>query len=447
MRNRLVKLRARALADPVAAVPFSAESSPAGQLEYALMAGFSLLVILSGFLFGSLGDILPGLGRILLSTSVLLSDYIAIGGAEAAFINSGLMMALGLLLAWKNRVPMRGALMAAIFLVGGFSLFGKNPLNALPILLGASLYARFKKEALAGHLTVAYFGLALGPLVSFLAFGLGWPVCQSLPLALLAGLIIGFLLPPLAARFLAFHQGFSLYNVGFTCGMVGLGLMALLRAFGLGSEQKASSAPAVADGPLFVWIMALIALAAALGFILSVNLKKSLRALMKESGQLPADFVARFGIGPVLLNMALLGLMSVACVFLAGGHLTGPTLGSILTVMGFAGFGKHPKNVWPLMAGAFITALLGIWPLSSDGIVIAILLSTNLAPIAGAFGWPAGILAGFVHVAVAFNINHLHGYTNLYNNGFAGGFVAALLVALFKALGLRYAKGPQENGQ
>ncbi|NLG58251.1 MAG: hypothetical protein GX540_07555, partial [Clostridiales bacterium] len=71
MRNRLVKLRARALADPVAAVPFSAESSTSGQLEYALMAGFSLLVILSGFLFGSLGDILPGLGRILLSTSVL----------------------------------------------------------------------------------------------------------------------------------------------------------------------------------------------------------------------------------------------------------------------------------------------------------------------------------------------------------------------------------------
>ncbi|MDD4080688.1 MAG: DUF1576 domain-containing protein, partial [Eubacteriales bacterium] len=180
---------------------------------------------------------------------------------------------------------------------------------------------------------------------------------------------------------------------------------------------------------------------AVLGWLLSPHPWKSLRELTHLSGHYQADFIMLFGMGPVLFNMALLGLMFVGFVFLSGGHLTGPTLGTILAAMGFAGFGKHPKNTLPLLAGALILAFLGIWPASSDGVVIAGLFSTNLAPIAGSFGWPAGILAGFLHVAVTFNVNYLHGYTNLYNNGFAGGFVAALLAALFTASGRRDSGG------
>ncbi|MFO3716747.1 DUF1576 domain-containing protein [Anaerococcus sp. ENR1011] len=60
------------------------------------------------------------------------------------------------------------------------------------------------------------------------------------------------------------------------------------------------------------------------------------------------------------------------------------------------------------------------------------LFSTTLAPIAGEFGFLAGVFAGFSHKAVATNTGLIHGGINLYNNGLAGGIVAAVLVPLYK---------------
>ncbi len=401
---------------------------------YPLAAGLSLLVLLSGFLFDSPRDIWAGLGRILRSPSVLLSDYIAIGGPGAAFVNCGLMMALCLVIARACGAGMNGPALAAVLMVGGFSLFGKNPLNAAPILLGVALYARLRRERLACHLLSAFFGFALGPLVSYLAFGLGWPLPLSLPLAGLAGAAAGFALPALAAHFLHFHQGYSLYNMGFTCGVAGMTAMALLRAFGLGNEHSVHYPLDGLETPLLLWISGVIALFALAGWMLSPDLRGTLPKMMRESGRLSSDFIAGFGLGPVLVNMALLGLMATAYVFLSGGRLTGPTLGAILSVISFGGFGKHPGNVWPILAGAAVMAHLGHWQAGSDSIVIAALFGTNLAPIPGAFGWPTGLLAGFLHIAVSANLSYLHGYVNLYNNGFAGGFLAAGMAALIPAL-------------
>ena len=36
-------------------------------------------------------------------------------------------------------------------------------------------------------------------------------------------------------------------------------------------------------------------------------------------------------------------------------------------------------------------------------------------------------------MSLASNTGYLHGWMNLYNNGFTGGFVAAILVPLFNA--------------
>lgn len=432
MQKYLLELRAQA-STPAGGTGAVQEDNGGEHLRYSFVAGFSILILFSAFLLDTPGVIWAGLFRIIISTSVLLSDYIAIGGPGAALFNCGLMMLLCVVMARVTKAKMNGPLLAAIFMVGGFALFGKNLFNASPILLGAYLSARYRKVALSTQTAVAFFSLAMGPLVSYLAFGLGWPLAASLPFALMAGCLAGFVLPSLSVRFMSFHHGYSLYNVGFTCGVLGMAMMAVLRALGMGSEVRANYPRVPLDGLLLIWILCLIAIIAGAGWLLSSNLSNSLREIMRQSGRLPVDFVTRFGIGPVFFNMALLGFMLAAFVLLSGGHLTGPTLGTILAVMGFAGFGKHPGNAWPLLVGALLLAFLGVWPATSDGVVIAALFATNLAPIAGTFGWPAGILAGFLHVAVTFNVNYLHGYTNLYNNGFAGGFVAAILANLFIA--------------
>ena len=89
-----------------------------------------------------------------------------------------------------------------------------------------------------------------------------------------------------------------------------------------------------------------------------------------------------------------------------------------------------------------IATLFGHWELNNPTIVLAILFSTCLAPIAGQFGLWVGLLAGFLHISVVMNINIglMHGGLNLYNNGLAGGFVAIVLVPLLEAL-------KQNNGE
>ena len=49
---------------------------------------------------------------------------------------------------------------------------------------------------------------------------------------------IGFILPQLSTQYLGFHQGFSLYNVGFTAGIVGMVVLGFLNAFGIEVETK-----------------------------------------------------------------------------------------------------------------------------------------------------------------------------------------------------------------
>ncbi|MBM5816871.1 MAG: DUF1576 domain-containing protein [Cyanobacteria bacterium K_Offshore_surface_m2_239] len=44
------------------------------------------------------------------------------------------------------------------------------------------------------------------------------------------------------------------------------------------------------------------------------------------------------------------------------------------------------------------------------------LVSTNLAPIAGRFGWGWGIVAGFIHSSAAMFVISFHGGLYLYNN-------------------------------
>ena len=44
-----------------------------------------------------------------------------------------------------------------------------------------------------------------------------------------------------------------------------------------------------------------------------------------------------------------------------GGDLNGPTIGAILTIVGFAAYGKHPRNIVPIMLGVFIGSLVKTW--------------------------------------------------------------------------------------
>ena len=87
----------------------------------------------------------------------------------------------------------------------------------------------------------------------------------------------------------------------------------------------------------------------------------------------------------------------------------------------------------PVAFGVILAVVLLGLDISSTGIIISVLFSTTIAPIAGAYGFFIGVCAGMLHLALVTNIGVIHGGINLYNNGFSGGLVAGVLVPIIEA--------------
>ena len=87
---------------------------------------FSILAMLIGLFFDSPKEILDGYIKILQSPSHLLTDYMSVGGIGATFLNAGMLMLLASFVLWRRKQLLTGPIIAALFTLFGFSLFGKN---------------------------------------------------------------------------------------------------------------------------------------------------------------------------------------------------------------------------------------------------------------------------------------------------------------------------------
>lgn len=402
------------------------------QRKYGVMYLYSALVALAGLLLSPFQEVAEGVIKLTVSPALLLTDYFALGGIGAALVNSGMLLLFSVFLAQKSKAPINGKFLSAMYFFGGFALFGKNFYNVLSIITGVFLYGRLKKERFAKHVNVALLGTALAPVVSQLSFSMGLDPLLGLVLGNVAGIIIGLMIPPLAVSFVRFHQGYNLYNSGFTAGIAGMVVMALFRVAGYDHEMVSIIYPKT-EASVAVFLVLYFVSMVVFGMLSSKDSLKNYGKLLKFRIKAATDFVELAGFPLALLNMGVMGLLCVAVALLFKAPLNGPVIGAVFTVTGFSSFGNHPKNSLPVMAGAILGYLLSGAPLSATGAMMAVIFSTTLAPIAGDFGIGAGILAGLLHVSIVSHTGYLHGGLNLYNNGFAGGFAAAALVPLLQA--------------
>jgi hypothetical protein len=397
------------------------------------VCAYAAAFVAFGFIVDGPERVLHGLLSIVTTRDALLTDYFGIGGIGAGCVNAGLLTLCACLVYRVANAKITGASVACLFLVLGFGLFGKNLLNIWSIVAGVFLYARFKGEPFANHVNTAFFGTALAPVFSEILFSTTLSLEFRVPLAIATSLVIGFILAPAAAQLFKAHNGYSLYNMGFTAGIVGTLVVATYKSYGF-----------VPD-PVMIWtsgnnallggfLAAVFASMVALGFYCDRALPSRLKQIMAEAGQAPTDFIALAGFGPTLANMGLAGTIGTLYVLAVGGDLNGPVIGAILTIVGFAAFGKHPRNIVPIMAGVFLGSLFKPFGAADPSIVLAALFGTTLAPIAGRFGWHWGVVAGLVHSSAALSVGSLHAGLNLYNNGFAAGLVASVLVPVIVAI-------------
>ena len=395
---------------------------------------FSVVLMLIGLSMGHPEQLLPGLWKIVTMQDLLITDYIHIAGPAAAFVNAGLVTIISILIIKLAKDPFNGFTIVEMGLMAGFSLFGKNVFNIWPIILGTWLYARYQKEPFSKYASVALLATALAPLVSYMALG---SVHASLPLGVLSGVIVGFLMPSLSAYTYKVQNGMNLYNMGFACGLFAMMVVPVLTAFG----DKPDSALYWSTGrntELGFACAVICAVLILMGLFSSDKGVKDVLAryhlLLTTTGRAPNDYLRMFGGGPVLINIGLNGLIGVAYILLVHGDLNGPTLGGIFTIMGFSAFGKHPRNIIPVMLGVWLGAYGMHYEPNYPALQLAGLFGTTLAPVSGHFGAVFGVAAGFIHSALVLQTGGPVAGLNLYNNGFSGGLIAIVMYPTLTAI-------------
>ncbi len=398
-----------------------------------LLLTIATMLIAGGLILTPISHVADDMGQIYYSVGTLFTDYFVVGSAGAALINSGTVMLIAIAIVHFLGLRFNGLTIASVMIVGAFALFGKNPLNILPILIGNWLYSTTQKDKWSKYIYIGLFSTCLAPFVSQLAYSLPFSPVGNLCAAVIVGIVLGFLVPPFAAHTATVHFGYDLFNVGFAAGFIAMIAAAFLRGFNVAITPPKLWSEGV-DYRLAAMLYFGYGLLAIIGFILSEKDIKAFLRIHRHPGRAIADFIIMDGVGPTMINMAAVGVTYLSYVLVIGGDLNGPVLGAILTATGFAAFGMHLKNCLPTTMGVFIAALFLSYSPSDPGMQLAAIFCTALAPIAGQFGPLYGILAGIIHCALVANTSALYLGLNLYNNGFAAGIVAMVMIPLLESM-------------
>lgn len=384
-----------------------------------------IIIGFSGYVFHERENVLAGILKIITSPAILITDFLVIGGIGAAFLNALLIFLFNFTLSRVLKIEITGLLIASFFTVFGFSFFGKNILNILPFYLGGILYSIFEHIDFKEIFVTISFTSALAPFVSEVAFRVDTTDTSYIN-AIALGIIIGFIATPLSKKMASFHEGFNLYNLGFTGGILGAVITSILKLYNFPiTPQRIISTEF--DVALKIICTSIFLSLIVIGFFINDSSFKGYTELLKDSG-LKSDFIKKYGFGLTFINMGIMGFVATGFTLLIGETLNGPLLAGILTVVGFSAYGKHFKNTIPVLLGVFLAG----WGSSTNGFTIALsaLFGTSLAPITGVYGAIWGIIAGWLHLAVVQSIGSVHGGLNLYNNGFSAGIVASFLLPI-----------------
>ena len=400
------------------------------RIEYLDISLLPLTMLVYSLFSIPMADLFSNLLKIFHSNDVLLTDYFALTNRETAMFNASAIALINIFIVYKFDMKINGLVIAGIYIMFGFAFIGKNLLNIIPFYAGAFLYSRYINKPFKSIIIVTMFSTALSPFVSSTANFFNFSPVGIL-IAFIVGTILGFIVPPVSAHTVQFHGGYSLYNTGLAVGLIAIIFYSVIRASNISLETNIDFVDTM-DYPIVVILCLYYTFLIVYGYIRNGNSFKGLGDLLRHSGRLVSDYTVTEGFPMVMINMGILGFVCLIFVFLFFPMINGPVLAGMLTVISFSGFGKHVKNILPVMLG--VTA--GYYFLNSTAtppsFAITVFFSSTLAPISGRFGALAGFISGFLILCLVSNIGPAHGGLNLYNTGLSGGIIASALVPILE---------------
>ncbi|MDR2542120.1 MAG: DUF1576 domain-containing protein [Treponema sp.] len=408
--------------------------------DYYIIFGICTLFIILAFVLNTPYEILNGYLLINTSRSVLITDYVALAGVGAALVNSAILVLFNLFLLILNKRELNGKIIAALFLTFGFSLFGKNMLNTLPIMAGVWLYGKASGNKFSDVVIYAMISATIAPIVSEVAFFDESFNLINFIIAYGIGVFVGFIFPVIANYVKVMHNNYCLYNGGIAGGFIATMFAGIFKSIGV------EIIPENLWDTTYTMHLAILAYSIAAALIIYglvtenvITAFKKYIKLLKEKNKDDCDYLLKFR-NTAYINIGIMCIVSTTVMLALNKPINGPVLGGIFTVSGFAACGKHLKNAIPILIGSTIAVFFNHLDMFAPVNSLAILFSTGLAPIAGKYGFHWGIITGFLHVSIAIFIGDINGGLNLYNNGFAGSFVSVLILPIIVAEKIMFLK-------
>ena len=411
-----------------------------------LVFGFLTVCFLAAaFCMPDRGQMLDGLGNILTQTSKISTNYFAVGGYAATFLNMALLGVVGLTLFCLPGAKANNGSNLAFILTVGFGSWGINILNIWPTFLGVALYCLVKKEKLAANVNAMLFSTGIAPLITDLlirypnAEVIGFNI-TGLGLALLIGLVIGFFLPAGLAYSPKVHKGFDLYSAALPIGMMAFFLQAtLFKTLGVALPAAPDAATLQVASRTIANIFCGSVFGLAVIFALLLGCKpKDYWQLLKDP-DLVTNFSSTYGNAVYLMNLGVFGLFILGYYNLIGATFNGITFGIIFCMLSTCNSGSHPGNVWPIMLGYVASSFVFGWvsslfggnfagAINAQAIVVGLCYANGLSPIADKYGWRYGFIAAVMHYLLVTSVPTLHGGYCLYNGGFTAALICIILV-------------------
>ncbi|MGM9626822.1 MAG: DUF1576 domain-containing protein [Faecousia sp.] len=406
---------------------------------------FTAAFLVAAVCMGDRGTMFSGLWQILNHPSKISTNYFAVGGYAATFLNMGLVSAICLLLFIVLKGTLTNVSNLAIILTVGFASWGINILNIWPSIFGVMIYGFVKKEKLGSLVNAMLFSTGIAPLITDLmirypnAEAVGFNL-EGILIALAVGFVIGFFLPAGLANSPKVHKGFDLYSAALPVGMTAFLLNATLyKTLGvaLPAAPAAESLQVASRLTVNVFCCVLFGLCIVFAFALGCRPKDYWQLLIDPD--LVTNFSSTYGNSVYLMNVGVFGLFILGYYNLIGASFNGVTFGIIFCMLATCNSGSHPGNVWPIMLGYIVASTVCGWisPLvggnftfavNAQAICVGLCYANGLSPIADKYGWKFGFLAAVLHYLLVTSVPSLHGGFCLYNGGFTAALICIILV-------------------
>lgn len=414
-----------------------------------LFGFFTLAFLVAAPMMPDRSNMLSGLWQIVSQPSKISTNYFAVGGYAATFLNMGLVALFCLALYVLFGAVANNVSTLAFLLTLGFTSWGINVLNMWPSVLGVVLYSLVKREKCSANVNAMLFSTGIAPLITELmvrypyAEAVGFRV-SGVALAIFVGLAIGFFLPAGLAHAPKVHKGYDLYNAAVPVGMTAFFLQAVLyktMGVALPAAPAADTLKVASRLTVNVFCIVLFGILVLVALAMGCTPKDYWKLMVDKEEA--SSFSSTYGKAAFLMNVGVYGLFILGYYNLIRGSFNGVTFGIIFCMLACCNSGSHPGSVLPIMMGyvaaswifqALSAAVGGTFAgaINAQAIMVGLCYANGMSPISRKYGWEYSFLAAMMHYTLVTSVPLLHGGYCLYNGGFTAAFVCLLLIPILE---------------